>query len=245
MKVAVANVLRLFAEELLIVADVIIGFYQESVLEALEFATKDRVLKVQQAARGAIKEWKKLKEAHKNIEAKKMLEEVPDLDEEELIKMRLNEEYKKTPRRNYEIKDEKQTVQFLKKKMGTGGGYVELTTQPIKTNYKKAIKRYTDKVIELPEPQIYTNKEELYKEKTYDTNEYNRKEYNAEEELGDTISFGSGEIDVMEQWRVAIEKSKKGDYEGAFSAMLKCGINSYTSRLFPFVEVNDADRSFI
>jgi len=219
MKVSVANVLKLFAEQLLVVADVIIGFYQESVVEALEYATKDRVLKVQQAARAAIKEWKKLKEAHKNIEAKKMLEEVPDLDEEELIKMRLNEDYERIPRRTYEVEDEKQAVQFLRKRMGTGGGYVELSksnTQLIKektktTDYKNAIRRYTDNVIET---QTCIKKEENKK--------YKEKE---QEELADTISFGNGKVDVMEQWRTAIEKSKKGDYEGAFSAMLKCGID--------------------
>eukprot|EP00826_Nyctotherus_ovalis_P039816 TRINITY_DN3855_c0_g2_i6.p1 TRINITY_DN3855_c0_g2~~TRINITY_DN3855_c0_g2_i6.p1 ORF type:complete len:320 (-),score=63.10 TRINITY_DN3855_c0_g2_i6:43-1002(-) len=221
----------MFAQELLVVADVVIGFYQELVVEALEFASKDRVLKVQQAARGAAKEWKKLKEAHKDIEAKKMLEEAPDLDEEELIKLRLSKDYQKLPQRTHEInaKGEKQTSPFLRKRMGTGGGYVELegnpqlnkrrSTQPITgipKNYSNAMRRYT----QLPEP-LYRPQPDSYGQINVLTKE------EIKDNLVDTVTFGNSECRKSE----VMEEDRKGECENAYSEVLKSGDDFQLLRL--------------
>jgi len=129
-KIAAANLFKILASQLTSVADVVIGFYHESVIKALEFSAKDRVLKVQQASHAAIKEWKKLKEIHEDLESKKMLEEAKGLSEEDLIKMRLSAP-KTVIANNVKKPDDNiwgmaAKARFLKKRMGTGGGYLAL-----------------------------------------------------------------------------------------------------------------------
>ncbi len=55
-------------------ADLVIGYYHREVVGAIERATKDRVVKVQQAAVEARQEWKRLELIHGDLEKKKTTE---------------------------------------------------------------------------------------------------------------------------------------------------------------------------
>ena len=164
-KISSANLLKILAEQLQGAVDVLVGFYQDSIIKALEFASKDRVLKVQQAAHFAIKEWRKLKESYKEVESKKMIEDSKGLSGEELIEMRLNNITEDPYPKINTHKDFQPLCEggrYLKKRMGTGGGYIELEKSPIrrKTPKRESIKIAMKKFIEIKTaPEFYKNPE--------------------------------------------------------------------------------------
>jgi len=195
---------------LLSVADVVVGFYQDSILKALEYATKDRVIKVQQAANAAVKEWRKLRETYKEIEAKKMIEDAKESNEEELINKRLNEniksDYKEVKVEN--IGEVRRKSPFLKKRMGTGGGYIELK-KPI-NNHKQPIPR--EKLVKYLKTNTIISKEPelVMKVPTELEQTIQSKE----------VTNNSG----AQQWLEALNDIKRGNYDTAFNSVLSCGI---------------------
>ncbi len=70
-KIEAAKILKLLAERLHTAADVIVGYYWPAVGKALEAAMRDRVLKVQNAAGEAYKEWQRLQATYLEMEKKK------------------------------------------------------------------------------------------------------------------------------------------------------------------------------
>ncbi len=151
-KISACNLLRLLAQQLQTVADIVIGYYQSDVTRALESASHDRVLKVQQAAHAALKEWQRLRETYLELEKRKVCEEGRGLSPEELLQSRLQKplparpstavpipralERRKTPsakpisRPSATAEEAEQWGsaggRYLKRRMGTGGGYVPL-----------------------------------------------------------------------------------------------------------------------
>lgn len=70
-KVNCLNILGLIAEKCKSVADISIGYYQKDIIKAIEFNTKDKMAKVQQAAINALNSWQELAIIHQDIENKK------------------------------------------------------------------------------------------------------------------------------------------------------------------------------
>jgi hypothetical protein len=70
-KIICLKIFTAIAIKLKLIADIIIGFYQEEIIFSLQNATKDRVHKVQVAANIALKEWMQLEEIFKDLERKK------------------------------------------------------------------------------------------------------------------------------------------------------------------------------
>lgn len=88
-KIQAANVLKLLAQRLHEVADIVIPYYEVDVLKSLNYAARDRVPKVQQAAQEAKKEWDKLRDTYKNMTANAKIEEKKAVPPKEAIKTRL------------------------------------------------------------------------------------------------------------------------------------------------------------
>ena len=65
------NILSLIANKVKTIADISIGFYQEDILKVIEFNTKDKVIKVQNAAKEALINWMELKKIYQEIDSKK------------------------------------------------------------------------------------------------------------------------------------------------------------------------------
>ena len=65
------NILSLIANKVKTIADISIGFYQEDILKVIEFNTKDKVIKVQNAAKEALINWIELKKIYQEIDSKK------------------------------------------------------------------------------------------------------------------------------------------------------------------------------
>ena len=70
-KIFCLNILSLIANKVKTIADISIGFYQEDILKVIEFNTKDKVIKVQNAAKEALINWIELKKIYQEIDSKK------------------------------------------------------------------------------------------------------------------------------------------------------------------------------
>ena len=70
-KIFCLNILSLIANKVKNIVDISIGFYQEDILKVIEFNTKDKVIKVQNAAKEALINWIELKKIYQEIDSKK------------------------------------------------------------------------------------------------------------------------------------------------------------------------------
>ena len=81
-KIFCLNILSLIANKVKSIADFSIGYYQEDILKVIEFNTKDKVVKVQTAAKEALINWYELKKINQEYDLKKreMNEDMKHLD---------------------------------------------------------------------------------------------------------------------------------------------------------------------
>lgn len=228
-------------------ADVVVGFYQDSVVKALECAAKDRVIKVQQAAHSALREWRRLRDAHEEVEGKKMVEEVKGGSDEELVKRRVSEKVAKKGRSSVAEERGEQARRkspFLRKRMGTGGGYVEVgcSPQPKKTapslSHAELVKQFNAKKEspELATKEVVTDlevQEEIQEEETFLKQTIRHEDPSAmkqtiKAEVSMTQAENSGSS-ATQEWLQALGSIKEGNSEAAFSSMLRCGISQGVS----------------
>ena len=64
------------------------NYTQEEVLQVIKDASKDRIIKVQNAAGAALREWNQLKKIIEDVDLRKKHQEYDHLSPEELIKSR-------------------------------------------------------------------------------------------------------------------------------------------------------------
>eukprot|EP01022_Parablepharisma_sp_SALTPOND_P029490 TRINITY_DN736_c0_g1_i2.p2 TRINITY_DN736_c0_g1~~TRINITY_DN736_c0_g1_i2.p2 ORF type:complete len:520 (-),score=97.19 TRINITY_DN736_c0_g1_i2:2523-4082(-) len=148
-KIEAAHALRLLAEKLNDVADIVIQYYESDVLKALGVAATDRVPKVQLAAQDAKKAWERLREKSKFVGPPNAINESPEKalqdrlgipsNPKKLSKFGIIRQMVKLQKGPKQTRDTQKVAdvlsrwqsalhagKFLKRGMGLGGGFVPL-----------------------------------------------------------------------------------------------------------------------
>ncbi len=91
-KINCCKILSIIAKNLKVVNELLIGFFNMEIIGALQYASKDRVHKVQIAGNEAFKEWLELERIYNGNEQRKMIYKDMDMDKNQLIDYVTNEE---------------------------------------------------------------------------------------------------------------------------------------------------------